>query len=174
MEELAYRLKWSYTAEVDPLPINQPVTMPEQPPVPPPYVPDWSTAKGAYHATRVMCDEMGLTFNQKEIVCGCIFQESRFLNYVKPGVPTTNKNRDASGNVWSTDWGIGQVNDYYHCGPGKTFPSVQYVLDNPDKVVAWMIGFMKKTGKLQPWASYTSGAYRQWLSPSSPMRALKS
>ena len=45
---------------------------------------DFSTQKAAYHSTRVICDQVGLTFAQKEIVCACIFQESEFLTNPKP------------------------------------------------------------------------------------------
>lgn len=131
----------------------------------------WADPKGAYKLTRIMCDEMGLTKRQKDILCACIFQESRFMNRYPNGKPVINQNKK-NGQVWSTDYGIIQVNDYWHIGPGKTFPSVAYVMDNPDKMVRWMVREMKRTGRLQPWSSYVSGAYKQWLSPSSPMWAL--
>jgi hypothetical protein len=134
----------------------------------------YDNPKHAFHAARVICDELGLTVDQKNVLCACIYQESRFMNRRADGSPVINQNRDSYGNVWSTDYGIGQVNDYYHCSPGKTFPSVQYVMDNPEAVIRWMAGIMKRTGKLQPWSSYTSGAYRQWLSTTSPMWSLKS
>lgn len=128
----------------------------------------WGTPKDAWHSVRVICDEMGLTYAQKNIVCACIYQESRFLTNPKP-----NQNKDPkTGLVWSTDYGIVQVNDHFHIGPGKDFPSVQYVLDNPEKCVRWMVGIMKATGRLQPWSSYTSGAYLEWLKPESSMWAL--
>lgn len=169
--DLYEALKGEYHADVEPVSVAQapsPVAAIPTPPVPVKEVPDWFTPKGAYRATRVMCDEMGLTFAQKEIVCACIYQESQFDN------KAVCLNRDRSGRVWSKDLGLVQVNNYFHCGKGKHFPSEQYVLDNPGEAVKWMIETMKKTGRLQPWVSYTSGAYRQWLSPSSPMRALKS
>lgn len=130
--------------------------------------PDWNTQKHAYHNTRVICDRVGLTVEQKNILCACVWQESQFKN------SAINKNKNSKGVVTSTDWGIGQVNDYFHCGKGKTFPSVEYVLSNPDKVIEWMAGVLKSTGKLQPWVSYTSGAYLRWLKPDSPMWSLKS
>lgn len=131
----------------------------------------WGKPKGAYKLTRIMCDEEGLTKRQKDIVCACIFQESRFMNRYTNGKPVINENKK-NGKVWSTDYGIVQVNDYWHIGPGKTFPSVAYVMDNPDKMVRWMVREMKRTGRLQPWSSYVTGAYKQWLSTSSPMWAL--
>jgi len=114
------------------------------------------TPKLAWHAVRVLCDRANLTLNEKNLLCACIFQESRF-------------NNEAVGrNATSTDWGIIQLNDHYHIGVGKEFPSVKYVLENPDKAVEWMIA-QYKAGRLSMWVSYTSQAYLQWLSPSSPM-----
>lgn len=182
---IAYKKKWG------PFSIYSKVDMPHDPEVPviPPTVPpasapepeklDWSTRQGAYHATRVLCDNSGLftaktilvngqLFAPKDIICACIFQESGFLKNPKP-----NQNIDEkTGKVWSTDYGIVQVNDYYHIGQGKDFPSVEYVLDNPEACVQWMINIYKRTIALQPWSSYSSGAYKKHLIPTSPMWAL--
>lgn len=139
---------------------SKPVSPPEPLPVPTPAPKlDFSTPKAAYHSTRVIADEIGLALNQKNDLCACIYQESRF------------DNRAIGKNQNSTDWGIVQVNDTkgWHIGPGLRFPSVQYVKDNPEECVRWMAGVLKQTGKLQPWASWTSGAYIQWLVENSPM-----
>jgi len=158
------------TAWVDPAP-----TPVSEPPVAPPAM-LWATPKQAYHSTRGMCDEMGLTFAQKNILCACIYQESNFLNYHSNGKPVINQNKDKDGKVWSTDWGIVQVNDTkgWHIGKGLRFPSVQYVMDNPEVAVRWMVSVMKGTGKLQPWSSFTSGVYKKHLIPTSQMWLLKS
>ena len=155
------------------VPVPAPVVETPAPPVPKPPALSWETQKGAYKLTRIMCDELGLTVEQKNILCACIYQESRFRNRLSSGKPVINQNIKA-GKVWSTDYGIIQVNDYYHIGAGKTFPSLEYVMDNPDKMVRWMVSTIKKTGRLQPWSSYVSGAYEIWLSPNSPMWLLKS
>ena len=118
---------------------------------------------------RVLCDFLELTVEQKNIVCACIYQESQFLN------SAIGRNKDPeTGKVWSTDWGLIQVNDTkgWHIGKGLRFSSVQDVLDNPEKAVVWMISVMRDTGKLQPWASFTSGAYKKWLPKTSEMWAL--
>lgn len=156
-----------------PAPEPVPVKQPEPPPAKPGGLPGWDTAKHAFKSTRMLCDELGLTLEQKNELCACIYQESRFLNYINPGVPTTNKNRRADGTVSSTDWGICQVNDHYHAGPGKTFPSVEYILANPEKMVRWMIR-CQKNGELWLWSSFKFGHYKQWLKATSPMWALKS
>lgn len=121
--------------------------------------PNWNTRRGARKETRILCDSAGLTFQQKNDICACIFQESGFLTNPKP-----NQNKDkATGEVWSTDYGIVQVNTYFNIGVGKEFASVEEVLTNPSKCVQWMINTLKSTGELQPWASWTTGAYKQWL-----------
>lgn len=133
--------------------------------VPQPEILLWDTPKHAWHATRVLCDNAGLTVAEKNIICACIYQESRFLN------TAVNHNKNAQGKVTSTDWGIVQCNDWYHVGKGKEFPSVQYITDNPDKMVQWMIDCYKR-GTLKMWVSYSSGAYHYWLMSNSPMWAL--
>lgn len=128
----------------------------------------WTSQKNNFHNTRVICDQEGLTIVQKNTLCGCVYQESEFLTNPKP-----NQNKDKTGRVWSTDYGIVQVNDYYNIGPGKQFPSVEYVLNNPEASIRWMAKYYKKTSGLSLWASWTSGAYRKWLVADSPMWLLK-
>lgn len=122
----------------------------------------WDTPKHIYHAVRVTCDLNNLSVAEKNILCECIYQESRFNN------GAINHNKNSAGVTLSTDYGICQINDYYHIGPGKDFPSVAYVLEHPDKVFEWMIGMYKK-GLLKQWVSYSSGAYKQWGHVDSPM-----
>lgn len=152
-------------------------SLPPEPPKPveppaPKY--SWTTQKGAYKLTRIMCDEMGLTLTQKNILCACLYQESRFMNRYPNGKPVTNANVGRDGKIWSTDWGIAQINDTkgWHIGPKLPFPSVQYVLDHPEKAVEYMIK-MYKAGKLNLWSSYKFGHYKKWLLPNSPMWGLK-
>lgn len=113
----------------------------------------------ALHSTRVIGDEVGLTWQQKAILCSCIDVESEFYNYLPSGKPTIHENRNAAGAILSTDWGICQINDYWHIGPRKDFASVDLVMKNPATVVRYMAKILRDTGKLQPWVSYTSGAY---------------
>jgi len=123
-------------------------------PLPEPY--DFSTPQKAWHSVRVICDEMGLTYDEKNLICACIYQESRF------------KNTAVGRNEGSTDYGIVQVNDYWHIGKGKTFPSVEYVVGNPEKMVRWMITCYKR-GQLNLWSSYKKGHHLQWLPKTSEM-----
>lgn len=146
-----------------PLPPNSPPMSPE-PIITPPQVSDllWDTQKHAYHSVRVLCDDAGLTVDQKNLICACIYQESEFLNNARC------ENKNAAGVVTSVDVGIVQVNSYFHTGPGKDFPSAQYVIDHPQEAVSWMIS-MYKHGLLKQWVSYSSGAYHRWLAAGSAM-----
>lgn len=121
---------------------------------------DWSQPKNAYHNVRVLCDRANLSLAEKNLLCACIYQESTFLNSA------------VGKNSTSTDWGLCQINDYFHIGKGKDFPSVEYVKTHPKEVVEWMIG-MYKAGNLYQWSSYKSKAYLKWLKPNSPLWALK-
>lgn len=116
----------------------------------------WDTPANSRHSIRVIGDEMGLKWAEKDLICAVIQAESGFKNSAKL------ENKRANGTVWSTDWGICQINDYYHVGVGKKFPSVKYMLDNPDKCVKWMIQ-MYKQGKLSMWVAYKSGAYKKYM-----------
>lgn len=128
----------------------------------------WDTPDNSRHSVRVICDNLGMplvpTFNVdgklhllKDVLCACIQVESGFNNNVKPHL-----NIDKTGRVWSRDWGICQVNDYWHIGAGKDFPSVDYVIANPDLVVAWM-GKAFIGNQMNLWSSYTSGAFKKYL-----------
>lgn len=148
-----------------PMPPPPSPIVPQQPPAPETL--SFDTPAHAWHAVRVLCDNAGLTYDAKNVICACIYQESRFNN------KAVNHNINSQTRIiTSSDFGICQINDRFHIGLGKDFPSVTYVLANPDKAVQWMIS-MYRTGKLNLWVSYSSGAYERWLSPSSPMWALK-
>jgi hypothetical protein len=134
-------------------PPQTPKTAPEPTPVVEQY--KWDTTANSRHSVRLICDEMGLTLAEKNLICACIQQESNFNN------KAIGRNMK-DGKVLSTDWGIVQINDYWHVGPGKKWSSVQQILDNPDKAVKWMIQ-MYKQGLLKLWVSYTSGAYKKYL-----------
>jgi hypothetical protein len=144
--------------------IDHSTAMPDQPEPAPalkPVTPDapayaWHDYLSSKHSVRVICDEEGLTVAEKNLICACIQQESNFDNDAKCF------NKDANGKVLSVDVGIVQVNSYYHCGPGKDFPSTEYVIANPEKAVRWMI-HMYRHGLLKQWVSFSSGAYKKYL-----------
>lgn len=116
----------------------------------------WDNFENSRHSVRVICDEEGLTWEQKNLITAVIHAESGFNNKAK----CLNKKKD--GTISSTDWGICQINDYWHIGQGKSFPSVDYVINNPDKVVRWMIK-MYRGGSLKLWVAYTNGSYKKYL-----------
>ena len=96
----------------------------------------WETPKQAWHSVRVLCDEMWLTYDQKNEICYTINGESEF--YIKAiGKPNKNGTRD---------YGICQYNDGVNAkgipfwiGKGATFKDVDEVLNNPEKCVRVMI-----------------------------------
>lgn len=116
----------------------------------------WDTPENARHSARMVMDTFGLTWKEKDLLCAVIMAESGFKNTAK------NENKNAQGVVTSTDYGICQINTRYHIGKGNTFPSVQYVLENPDKVVAWMVK-MYRAGHLNWWCAYANGSYKKYL-----------
>lgn len=118
--------------------------------------PTWDSKPYAYHNVRVVCDQMGLTLYEKDLITACITIESNF------NTQAVHPNTNDEGVVLSTDYGICQINDYYHIGNGKDFKSIDYVLQNPQACVVWMIN-MYKAGRITMWVSYTSGAYLKYM-----------
>lgn len=122
----------------------------------------WTDPLSNRHNVRVLCDLAVLTLQAKNIITACVEVESGFYNYLPNGSPITHKNYDQKGTLLSTDWGIVQINDYYHIGAGKDFPSAEYVMANPQKAVQFMID-MYKAGRLSLWVSYSSGEYLKYM-----------
>lgn len=127
----------------------------------------WDNRVAARLSVRELCDDLGLpitpTFNVdgklhliKDVICACIEVESDF----NPNA--VHYNKDKTGATWSADWGIVQINDYFHIGAGKEFPSVEYVIANPEACVRWMIK-MFQAGKQSMWSSYSQGLYKKYL-----------
>ncbi len=138
-------------------PVNAPTApdpLPAKPEAKEPY--NWDGFANSRHSVRVICDEEGLEWDEKNLITAVIHAESGFNNKAK----CINKKKD--GTVSSTDWGICQINDYWHIGKGKSFESVEFVLSNPDKVVRWMIK-MYRGGSLKLWVAYTNGSYKKYL-----------
>lgn len=146
---------------VQPVLVPPPTTEPN----PMPTTLQWDTQENTRHAIRVRCDNAGLTFEAKNDITACIYQESSFWNILPNGKPTTHENRNDAGVLTSTDWGLCQINDtkgWYIGPPPLPFASVPYLLSNPQKAVDFMIE-MYKQGQLSKWVSYSSGAYKKWL-----------
>jgi hypothetical protein len=179
---LAKALGWRRVDEMEylpPKPLPEAQNAPQEPgtvpvavqvPVPSPTVPEsgglkWDTVENARHSVRVICDQMGLTVQQKNELCATVGAESGWQSYYlsgpRKGQPVKLENTD-DGMVWSTDWGICQVNDYFHIGKGKSFPSVEYVLKNPETCIRWMAK-QWKAGHANWWVAHSSGAYKSFL-----------
>lgn len=99
---------------------------------------NWDSQQNNFHNVRVLCDLLGLTIDEKNLICACIYQESQFFNYKPNGQPVTHENY-VKGVLASTDWGICQINDYWHVKKYPDFVSVESILKNPDKAVEFMI-----------------------------------
>lgn len=151
-----------------PITPSVPATAPVQPVADIDTLVAWGSQKNNFHNVRVLCDLSGLAVDSKNDICACIYQESTFLNYLANGQPVKHENLSAAGVLLSTDWGMCQINDYYHIGAGKDFPTVEHVLADVEAVVQWMID-QYKAGRITEWSSYSSGAYLKWLEPESPM-----
>lgn len=117
----------------------------------------FDTVQNSQISVRLLCAQNGLTVGQQAEVYAVIEAESGFNNTLThPNIDPVTKKLD------STDYGICQVNDEYHIGIGKDFPSVAFVLENPQDVVVWMIE-MYKAGKIDLWSAYENGSYKKYL-----------
>lgn len=130
-------------------PIN---TMPEPTPIQevPKY--DFSYPKAIRHSIRVICDEEGMSLEQKNTMCATIQAESGFILTAK------NFNKDKNGKVLSTDWGLCQWNDYYH---GKEITPDESI-NNPEKAIRLMCQYWKR-GQRDLWIAYKNGSYKKYI-----------
>lgn len=162
-----YRKRVQPSADVA-LPSQQ-MPVPATPVDPDSVVYPWDSQKHNWHNVRVLCDKAKLSVADKNIICACIYQESEFFNILPSGLPVTHKNMNAASELLSTDWGIAQINDYWHVKATPDFPSAEYIVAHPEEAVGYMIRCYK-AGNIDLWSSYVSGAYKKWLSlKTSPM-----
>jgi hypothetical protein len=118
----------------------------------------WDTPSHCRRNVRVMCDNMGVSWRMKNIICACIKQES---GYLTKAVGPVNRNG-------TRDWGICQFNDgklngrALWIGQGATFKDTNEVLNDPEKCVRVMIR-QALMGNIWYWSSYKTGAYLRWL-----------
>lgn len=118
----------------------------------------WGTPADAEHSVRVICDQEGLTVEQKNTMDATIHAESGYDTHVTHenyaiGILTGKKY------LASTDYGICQWNDKYH---GKEI-SPGDAINNPEKAVRLMCQYWKR-GQRDIWVAYSSGRYKQYLS----------
>lgn len=147
----------NHTEPIAENPMNLPIPQPN----PDILFPDWSVVDNAHHNVRAICDLEALSYDEKEVLTACVMVESGFMI----GATHINYAFTSEGvkYIASTDYGIVQVNDYWHIGPGKDFPSATFVMANSEACVRWMCQYYRTHGNLNAWVSYTSGEYRQYL-----------
>lgn len=136
-----------------------PMNIPNVPPVPNPDVLlPWIFGKSLthnnWHNVRVICDLEKLSYEEKEELCATVWGESEFNTEAKLN------NKDKSGKIWSTDWGICQWNDYWH---GKEI-SPSDAVDDPEMAVRLMCSYWKRgESAKEQWIAYKSGRYKQFM-----------
>lgn len=116
----------------------------------------WGTIANNHHNIRALCDLEGLTVQQKNDLTATLHCESGW------NTETIHKNV-VNGQVASTDYGICQINDYYHIGEGKDFPSVDFVMRNPEACVRWMCK-QWKAGNGRLWVCFSKNLYTHYAS----------
>jgi len=141
-----------YTTDkiLNPMPETPPITPQNAPTevLPPKY--DWSTPDTVRQSIRVICDEEGLTVKQKNNLSATVHCESGYKNLIHPNM--------VNGKVSTTDFGYFMINDWWHIGPGKDFPSTDYVMNNPEVVCRWMCR-QWKAGNAKAWVCFSKGLY---------------
>lgn len=110
----------------------------------------WDTPENARHSVRVICDEEGLTVEQKNLMSQVVHCESGYKTDI------THPNL-LDGKQVSCDYGICQWNDYYH---GKEITPDE-AIHNPEKAVRLMCQYVKE-GKINQWVCYSSGLYEKY------------
>ena len=127
----------------------------------------WDTPKHAWKSVRMICDDMGLTYDQKNEICYTIWGESGFN--IK-AVGKQNKNGTKDFGICQYNNGTNAKGVPFWIGEGATFASVDEVLNNPEKCVRVMI----KTylaGNIRWW--YGHEGYSLTAVEKSPMWQLK-
>lgn len=131
---------------------------PEPAPTVPPTVPEseppkylWDTPENARHSLRVICDEEGLTVEEKNTMSKVVHCESGYSTHARLD------NKDHAGRVWSSDLGICQWNSYWH---GKEI-TPEEAENDPEKAVRLMCKYVK-AGEIKQWVCYSSGLYQHF------------
>lgn len=121
---------------------------------------DWSSPKKVRHSIRVICDEYGMTWGEKNLLCAVIQAESGF------NTKAVLKNVHPDGSV-SYDYGLCQYNSYWYIERGKLITKDQ-AMNDPEFCVRLMIKVcgvkpFNKTGRLSDWWAYKNGSYKRFL-----------
>jgi hypothetical protein len=114
----------------------------------------WQQLQAAWEKiVRLTCQEQGINAKDTEIIVAICYAESG----MNPHAIHHNENG-------TTDYGILQINDFWHIGPKKDFPTSDYVLQNPQACIVWMCGLIKKNeNNFNLWSTYKSNAYKKYL-----------
>ena len=126
----------------------------------------WDTPANCRHKVRVIADLEGLTVAQKNSFSQTIRCESGYnptivmFNCEKGFVRSTAYNEAIHGAVLSKDVGLYQINTYWHIGPGKDFPSEDYVLQNPEACGRWAARVFKSSPRV--WVCFNKALYTQY------------
>lgn len=121
--------------------------------VQPKYV--WDSPEASKHSFRVICDEEGLNWGEKNLLCAVLMAESGFK------MSAVNENRNAKGEVTSRDWGIYQFNDYWYIEKMHLI-TIEQAKNDPEFGARLFIK-RYKAGFLKDWVGYISGAYKLYL-----------
>lgn len=116
----------------------------------------WTGQENCRHNVRVLCDLEGLNEQQKDDLSSTVHCESNYY-------PACIHANLFNGKVSSTDYGIAQINDFWHIGEGKDFPSSEYVLQNPEQVIRWMCK-QWLAGNGRAWVCYLKGLNKNYSS----------
>jgi hypothetical protein len=130
-------------------PTEEPTPTPISTPPMPKYL--WGTPPEVRHSIRVICDEEGLTVEQKNTLCATIQCESGFK------LDARNDNIK-DGKVTSTDWGLCQWNSHYHAKEITPDEAVH----NPEKAVRLMCHYWKRDQR-KLWVCYLKNMYQQYM-----------
>jgi hypothetical protein len=150
----------NYDTPVVDLPMNTPA------PDPMTTLGPWDTPTNCRHNIRVIADQEGMTTQQKNDFSSTLHCESGWdntivmYNCVNGFVRSTKYDATIHGAILSKDVGICQINTYWHIGPGKDFPSEDYVLQNPEAVVRWAARVFKNSPNT--WVCYSKGMYQSY------------
>lgn len=111
----------------------------------------WNTPENSRHSLRMICDEEGLTVEQKNLMSQVVHCESGYKTTI------THPNLNGAGKQMSEDFGICQWNDFYH---GKEISPDDAVHD-PEKAIRLMCKYVK-AGRISQWVCYSSGLYKNY------------
>ncbi len=132
----------------DPVAVPAPNVQPE--PVLEPTALLWDTAENARHSLRVICDQEGLTVDQKNLMSQVVHCESGY--YIHATHPNLYNDKQVS-----CDYGICQWNDKYH---GAEITPDE-AMNNPEKAIRLMCHYVK-SGRITQWVCFSAGLYKKY------------